>query len=326
MDILNPRDLRKKAETALRRGREPKKLIYTYAGITLAISLGVYLANLLLNQQISGIGGLSNLGTRAIFETIQQLLPVLAVFFSLCLDFGFLGGLLRISRGQYADHTDLKAGFQKFWPLFRLVLLESLLYFAVVFLAMQLASILFLLTPWAEPLITVLLPIYESGTMMPDEAMVMDAIVPMIPLLIFTGVVIIIMLLPVMFRLRMAFFCLLDDPKGRAMAAMRESNRMMRRRFVQMLKIDLNLWLYYAATAVIYLVLYADLILVLLEIPAPMDATVFALVLFLISSAIQFAVQVFLRPTAEITYLKVYDSLREKPRDNSVVLGNIFDM
>ena len=68
------------------------------------------------------------------------------------------------------------------------------------------------------------------------------------------------------------------------------------------------------------------LILVLLEIPAPMDATVFALVLFLISSAIQFAVQVFLRPTAEITYLKVYDSLREKPRDNSVVLGNIFDM
>jgi hypothetical protein len=25
-------------------------------------------------------------------------------------------------------------------------------------------------------------------------------------------------------------------------------------------------------------------------------------------------------------YLKVYDSLREKPRDNSVVLGNIFDM
>ena len=325
MDVLNARDLRKNAEMSLRRGREPKKLIYTFAGIALAVSLVVYLANLWLNHQISGIGGLSNLGTRAIFETVQQLLPISSVVISMCLDLGLLSGLMRISRGQYADHTDLKTGFRKFWPLVRLNLIQAAMYFAIAFLAMQLSSTIFLLTPWAEPLITVLMPIYESGNMYPDSAMVMDALEAMIPLLVFTGAVMLILLVPVMFRLRMASYCLLDDPNGRALAALRESNRMMRRRLVQMLKIDLNLWLYYAATVLITLVLYSDVILALLEIPVPIDATSFALVLYVVSSVLQFAVQVFLRPTAEVTFLKAYDSLREKPQDNGVVLGNICD-
>lgn len=326
MDILNPHELRKNAETSLRRGREPKKLIYSYAGISLAISLAVYLANLWLNQQISGIGGLSNLGTRAIFETVRQVLPMLSSVLSMCLNLGFLAGMMRISRGQYADQTDLKTGFRKIWPLFRLSILEALIYFAVAFLAMQLSGLLFMLTPWAEPLMAVLVPIYESGTIALDDALLMDAIDLIIPLLIFTGVVILVMLLPIMYRLRMSYFCLLDDPNGRALAAIRESNRMMRRRFIQMIKIDLSLWLYYAALVLMTLVLYADLILAMLGIPAPMDATVFALVLYVASAGVQFVTHVYLRPTAEIMYLKVYDALREKPQDSGVVLGNIFDM
>lgn len=326
MDILNPHDLRKNAEAALLRGREPKKLIFFYAGISLVISLCVYIANLWLNQQISGIGGLSNLGTRAIFETISQVLPMLSGLLSMCLNLGFLAGLMRISRGQYADQTDLKTGFRKFWPLFRLSLLEALIYFSVAFLAMQVGSLLFMLTPWAEPLIAVLLPIYESGSIAMDDAMLVDMLASMLPLLIFTGVVLLIMLLPVMFRLRMSYFCLLDDPKGQALAALRESNRMMHRRFGQMFKIDLSLWLYYAANAAALLMLYADLILAMLGVPVPVDATVFALLVYVASAALQFVIHVFLRPTAEVTYLKVYDALREKPQDSGVVLGNIFDM
>lgn len=326
MDILNPHELRKNAELSLRRGRDPKKLIYSYAGICLAISLAVYIANLWLNQQISGIGGLSNFGTRAIFETVSQVLPMLSSVLTMCLNLGFLAGLMRISRGQYADQTDLKTGFRKIWPLFRLSILEALIYFSVTFLAMQLSGLLFMFTPWAEPLMTVLVPIYESGTIALDDALLTDAIGLMIPLLIFTGLVMLVMLLPVMFRMRMSYFCLLDDPNGRALAAIRESTRMMRRRFLPMIKIDLSLWLYYAAQALMALVLYADLILAMLEIPVPMDATVFALVLYVASAGVQFVTHVYLRPTAEITYLKVYDALREKPQDSGVVLGNIFDM
>ena len=108
MDILNPQSLREQTLNALRRGREPKKVIYSYAGATLVISLLVTLLDVWLENQIAGTSGLSNLGTRAIFSTAQQAIPMLSSLAAMCLELGFLHGLMRISRGQYADHTDLK--------------------------------------------------------------------------------------------------------------------------------------------------------------------------------------------------------------------------
>jgi len=326
MEFLNANDLRQRAGQALRRGREPKKLILAYAGISLAISAAIFLLNLWLDTQISGTGGLRNLGTRAMFSTAQQAMPLLSSFVLMCLDLGFLGGLMRIARGQYADHTDLKVGFQKFWPLFRLVLIQALIYFAAAFLAMQLGSMLFLFTPWAEPLMEVLLPLYEAESLVLTDELVNELMGQMLPLFIFVGVLLLALLLPVLFRMRMAYFCLLEDTRGRAMAAIRESSRMMRGRFVQMLKIDLRLWLYYAATAAVTLVLYLDVILAMLGIAPPVSAQVFSAVVYFASAGVQFVCHMFLRPSAEITYLLAYDQLREKPADSGVVLGNIFDM
>ena len=326
MDTLNPKNLRQQAQTALRRGREPKKLIYTYAGITLAVGLIVLLADLWLNQQIEGTGGLGNLGTRTIFETVRQMLPIGSGVISLCLNLGFLGGMMRICRGQYADQTDLKAGFRKFWPLIRLSLLEALLILGVVFLAMQVGSTVVMFTPWAEPLMEVLMPIYETGTLTIEESQIGLLLRAMAPMLIIMGVLALVMLVPLLFRLRMANFFLLDDPRGKAMAAIRESNRIMKGRFLQMLKVDLSLWVYYAATIVMTLVLYSDLILALMGIPTPMDGEIFGITILLVSLVMQFGIQALLRPQAEATFLKAYDALREKKQDNTVVLGNIFDM
>lgn len=326
MEILNAKEIRRKADLALRRGREPKKLIYAYGGITLAISLAVFLANLWLEKQISGTGGLGNMGSRAILLTAQQAIPVLSSIAAMCLNLGFLGGLMRISRGQYADHTDLKAGFRKLWALIRLDMIQMLLYIAIGFLAMQVGSLLFSFTPWAGPLMEEIYPIYASGTMEIPVERAKELLEMMIPLLIVMGIVFVVILLPFLFRMRMALFFLLDDPRGRAMAAIRESNRIMRGRFGQMLKIDLRLWMYYLAQVAVMVVLWGDMILAMLGIPFPVDPALFAGVLFVVSLALQFANQVFLRPAAEVTYLTAYDALREKPADNGVVLGNIFDM
>lgn len=326
MDKLNPKDLRQKAQTALRRGREPKKLIYAFAGIHLAMTVVLYAANFWLDGQIANTGGLSNLGNRAIFSTLKQALPLLSGFLTLCLDLGFLAGMMRISRGQYADHTDLKTGFRKFWTLVRLSMLQSLLYFAIGFLALQAGSMLFMFTPWAEPLMEIITPLTMSETAVLDEAVIRELASHMGPLFIFIGVVFLIAIVPFLFRMRMAYFCLLDDPQGRALAAIRESNRMMRRRFFQMLKLDFSLWLYYAATLLTVVVLYGDLILALLGIDLGVSAQTLGLLAWLGSALIQFAATLFLRPQAEVTYLTVYDSLREREQDSGVVLGNIFDM
>lgn len=326
MDILNPSTLRDSANHALARGREPKKLVYAYAGIGLIISLLVTLADLWLDNQISGTGGLSNLGTRAIFSTAQQVIPFLSSIAAMCLELGYLAGMLRISRGQYADHTDLKTGFRKFWPLLRLTLLQGILYLALGILAVQLGAVIFSMTPWSDPLMEILYPIVMSGSTTIDEATVLQAYSLMGPMFAIVAVVYVIILIPFMHRMRMANYCLLDDPRGGAMAAIRASNKMMRRRFGSMLKIDLSNWLYYAATMVMMVVMYGDLILAVLGVSVPMDGLTFSLLVYGVSLALQFGIQVLLRNRAEATYVMAYEQLREKPREDGVVLGNIFDM
>lgn len=326
MDILNPQNLRKEADRALARGREPKKVLLAYVlGITglslLSLGLSELMGSLSADQ-----GGLSNLGTHAIYQTAQQVIPMLASFVAMCLELGYLGAMLRISRGQYADHTDLKVGFQKFWPLLRLTILQGLIFLGVGVLAVQLSSVVFAMTPWAQPVMDALVALEVTDPAMLTEADVLALLEVMGPMYIIAGIVYLALLIPVLFRLRLASYCLLDDPQGRALAALGTSNRLMRRRFLPMLKVDLSLWVYYLATAVMTVVMYLDLILALLGVQLPLEGKLFSLLVYLAALVMQFGIQYLLRSRVELTYLAAYDKLREKPRDSGVVLGNIFDM
>ena len=326
MENFNPRQLREKAQWTLNRGRDPKKVVYSYAGLSLVLSLLLTLVSLLLDNRIADTGGLSNLGTRAILSTVGQALPMLASFVAMCLELGYLHAMMRISRGQYADHTDLQMGFRHFWPLLRLVLLQGILYVAIAILAVQLSFTIFMVSPWAEPVMDVLMPLAEAGVTELDEATFLTLSAQMVPMLVLFCVVFLGLCIPFLYWFRMANFCLLDNPQAGALAAMRSSRKLMRRRFGAMLKIDLSLWPYYLATLVMNLVLWLDQILPMLNISVAMDPTVLYLVCYVAAVIMQFAIQITLRNRTETTYLLVYDSLREKPRDEGAVLGNIFDL
>lgn len=327
MDILNPRSLRDAASRALSRGRDPKKLVFSYAAIVFAVSLVMILGNIFLDHQISGTGGLGNLGTRAVFSTVQQLLPMVSALVAMCLEFGYLSGMMRIARGQYADHTDLKVGFQKFWPLLRLMLLLGMLLFFAGLLAFQAGSLIFAMTPWAEPVLELTTKISTMAPSAIDEQTVAQLMQMSIPMFVIVGIAYLFVLIPLIYRIRMAMFCLLDDPNGRAMAAIAASNRMMRRKFGAMLKIDLSLWLYYIAGVFVYVLMYSDLILALLGISVPLDPQIFSLLVYVAALALQFVIHITLRNKAEAVYLTAYDRLREKPKEGGpVTLGNIFDM
>jgi len=137
METLTPKYLKNQALMKLRRGRDPKKLVLWYAGAVVGLSLAINLINLWLDHQMGSQGGLSNMGNVAIFATVQQSLPLVVSLVTMCLNLGYLSGMMRITRGQYADHTDLKAGFPLFWPMLRMTILLGFAYFAVIFLAFQ---------------------------------------------------------------------------------------------------------------------------------------------------------------------------------------------
>ena len=321
-----------KAETdrALRRANDPRKVILAYAGITVLLSALLTLANALLSDRIAGTGGLANFGIRSILSTAQSVLPMIQSIALLCLEFGYLHATLRISRGQYADHTDLKVGFHRFGAIIRLTMWQYFLIFSVTMMLFYLSMQIFILTPWADPLLDLLTPLVtEAGAnaaALMDEAMMDQALQMMVPMLVIYGIVCCVVLIPILYGFRMANYVLLDDPNGRAFAALRTSKQMMRRNKFRLFKLDLSFWWYYGLVALATAISYGDAILPMLGIQLPFNETIGFYLFYFLYLAMLFAIYYFLRNPMAVAYAKAYDSLREKPADNGVVLGNIFDL
>ena len=321
-----------KAETdrALRRANDPRKVILAYAGITVLLSALLTLANALLSDRIAGTGGLANFGIRSILSTAQSVLPMIQSVALLCLEFGYLHATLRISRGQYADHTDLKVGFHRFGAIIRLTMWQYFLIFSITMMLFYLSMQIFILTPWADPLLDLLTPLVtEAGAnaaALMDEAMMDQALQLMVPMLVIYGIVCCVVLIPILYGFRMANYVLLDDPNGRAFAALRTSKQMMRRNKFRLFKLDLSFWWYYGLVALATAISYGDAILPMLGIQLPFNETIGFYLFYFLYLAMLFAIYYFLRNPMAVAYAKAYDSLREKPADNGVVLGNIFDL
>ena len=330
MLIPSVRAIKAETDRALCRARDPQKLILGYAGFTVLLTSLLSVANALLSNRIAGTGGLANFGIRSVLSTAQSTLPMIQSVILLCLEFGYLHAILRLSRGQYADHTDLKVGFRRFGAIVRLNILQYFLIFSITMVLFYFSMQLFLLTPWADPLLDLLTPLVSTaGTdaaALMDEATMQLALQHMVPMLILYGIICCLVLIPLFFRFRMATYVLLDDPRGKAFAALKTSVRLMKRNGFRLFRLDLGFWWYYLLILLASLVGYGDMILNLMGIPLPFNATVSYFLFFFLYLAMLFAIYYFLRNRVEIAYAKAYDAIRDKPVDDGVVLGNIFDL
>lgn len=326
MDIRNIRALKEDALRALNRGRDPQKLVLYYSAATALLAAVLTVINYLLSREMSGLGGLSNLGTNMMLSTGQTLLPFVQTFLLLGLEFGYLYGMMRITRGQYADHTDLKMGFHKFGPILRLMLLQGLIVAGLCVALIYPIMSLYLISPWGEPLIELLTPIAASGNLVMDEATTLQAYELMIPMLVIFAIVYCAILIPIAYRFRMANYALLDDPRAGAFAALRASAKMMRRNCLNLFKLDLSLWWFYLLNALVSLLCYGDMILPMLGIELPINATLSYYLFYALYLVGLFLINYFLRNSVEATYIVAYDSIHEKPEDQGIVLGNIFEI
>lgn len=332
MKLPTIRELKADASHAYRRARDPKKLILAFAGIHILAAALLTVANQWLGTQIEGTGGLSNFGIRSILSTAMNVLPYAQMVVVMCLNFGYLHAILRMARGRYADHTDLKVGFRRFFPFLRLSLLQSVRYLALALVVFYASMLVFLNTSWSDPLVNILMPVIESAGTTTDVLSLMDAVTldlayqALTPMFILFVVLYGIFAIPMYYRLRMSAYILLDDPKGRAMEAMRKSTQMMRGNKFQLFKLDLSYWWYYLLLTLASLISYGDMLLPLLGISLPINETVAFYLFYFVYLAALFAIYYFLRNPVEITYAKAYDSIVEKPQDDGVVLGSIFDV
>lgn len=332
MDIRNRKELKTFAAQRLEQARDEKRIVLIYGGLVLGLSVLVTLVNFLLGLQISQTGGLGNMGTRTMLSAMQTTLPILQSVVVLCIELGYIAAMLRIARGQYASPKNLRLGFDRFWPLLRLTLLKALIFLGIGIACVYAASILFLLTPLSKSAMEIMMPlvsqtsIMDSGLIL-DDATYYQLLSAMTPVLVIFCLVYCVAAAPIAYQYRMADYVLIDRPASGALTALRESRKMMRGNRLNLFRLDLELWWYYAAILGTVAVCYGDMLLPMLGITFPWSDTVSYFLFFLLSLGLQFAVYYFLRNRVEVIYALAYDAVKpEEKKDNGVVLGNIFNM
>lgn len=319
MTTLDTGAIRKKAGDQLACApHNPKKLALIYAGAALGVSLVITALDLLLLRGIGTTGGLSGLGMRSVLETVRQVLQYIQALVLPFWSFGFLFTALAMARGGDNRPAGLLEGFLRFGPVLRLQLLQGFLYFGVGLFCVYVGSFLFYLTPLASDMMELLEPIIlEGGT--PEQIQQAIAQIPaeqltqaMWPALVVAGALGAVVLIPLHYRLKLASFFVMDEPRMGAMLAMIASARYMRKNRLKWFRLELSYWWYYAGLLLAALVCYGDMLLPLIGVELPMSGDAAWLLFYVLGALTQFLLDWQTRSRVQTAYALAYDELRQQ--------------
>ena len=311
---------------------QQKRIVTIFAGITVLSALLVTAINYVLSLQIAQTTGLSSMGLRSILSTIQSVLPIVQSIALMCLELGYTSAMLRIARGQYASPNGLRLGFDRFSSLMRCLILQWIIYMGVGIAAFYAAMMIFLHTPFGERLMESVAPyiqdtsLISSGAYLLDEAAQAQISEATTPLLVIFGILCLVILVPILYRFRMADYVIIDKPGIGGLAALRESRMIMKGNCLKLFRLDLSLWWYHLLTALTLALCYGDVILSFLGIEVGIHPDVLYYGFYAIYLTVQFAIAYGLRNRVDVSYALAYEQLRPKEAETSAVLGNIFQM
>lgn len=317
MNIRSRSAIHEVAGRALDRAPYTKKAVIIYTAVCCGLSLFATIISAFLSDRISGTGGLSNMGLRAVLSTGQSVLPLIQLIVSACLGLGYHILMLTITRGYDTTPRTLLQGFRHFGPLLRSMLLQGFVYCGLAFAATYGSSFLFLMTPLSVNFTKIMEPlaasmtVLDSGIML-DEATLLAASEAMLPMFWILIPVFLALFIPVFYGFRMVNFCLAEDPRKGALAAMRKSRFLMRRNRTALFRLDLTMWWYYAGSVLVTLLCYGDVLLPMAGVTFPWSDTVSFYLFYLLSIALQILVNYFAMNRVYAAYALAYDALQDQ--------------
>jgi len=330
MIIPSTKILKKNAAERVAASKNAQQVVLVYIGIVTLAAVLVTIVNYTLNLQINQSGGLGNMGLRSMLSTIQTVLPIVQGAALMCLELGYTSAMLRVFREQYISIRSMKLGFSRFWLLLRTVIFKGFLYMILSVAAFWISMQIFLLTPLSEPVIQIIEPLAADPSFSPEQLMelpIMEQLSgAMLPMLLLFGAVYLAMCIPIGYSLRLVNYIIIDKPGISALAAMIESKDMMRGSRMRLFKLDLSLWWWYLLSVLVGLVSYADMLLPMVGVTLPFAGDIAYFLFYALGLISQFALFFLLRNRVEVIYAQVYEARRPKPKNDGVVLGNIFQM
>ena len=317
MEKLNGKKIIAQARDRLQ-GVNTRPLVLLHTGVTVGAALVIMLLQYVLAEGIGNTGGLSGMGIRSILETGQLVLQwantLLLPFWSL----GFLYVALLWAREKQADKKDLLAGFHRIGPCLGLMLNRAVLTIIVMIVCINVSSVLYMMTPAASGILE-LAGSYSNTEQLYgylyslDSAQVMALFQTMIPMLVICCVLAAVLLIPLLYRFRMAELVILDQKGIRGIGAMILSAALLRRRRWQLFKLDLRFWWYYGLKILCAVLMDFGPLL-------PIEGDFAYIVTYALYLVALFGIEVCFRPRVETAYACAYEKLKEmNPIEQKIV-------
>lgn len=289
--MLKVSELHNQANARLENAGNPKRLALIHTAIALGASFLLTLINYLLSLGIADTGGLDGVGTRTLLSTAQAMLE-LAVMLALPFwQLGIFYAALRWAKGEGAEFSDLLQGFRRLGSAIGLLILRSILFIALTVIVMNVSTFVFMMTPFTEPLMEVFEPMMEQAftpeqlaELLTPELMA-SATRAAIPLLIISGVLFILVAIPVFYRTRFADFALMEGLTcGKAMI---QSFTVTKGSCWQVAKLDVSFWWFYLLQMLSVALCNADLALTYLGVSLPVSGVAATLLFYALGSICQ---------------------------------------
>ena len=305
--------------------KDYRRLVMIHTGVTVAFALVSILLQFVLAEGIGNTGGLSGMGMRSVLETAQLVLQwantLLLPFWSL----GFFYVALLWAREAQADKRDLLAGFHRVGPYLGLMLNRAILTILVLVVSINISSVIYMMTPAADRILELAESFGNTDQMYDylyslDMEQIMVLLRSMIPMMVIGCVLASVLLIPLLYRFRMAEYVILDQKGIRGIGAMILSAALLRRRRWQLFKLDLRFWWYYGLKLLCTVLLYGDMILETVGVVLPVGSGMAYVLTYVLYLGGLFAVEISFRPRVETAYACAYEQLKEmNPIEQKIV-------
>lgn len=288
-----------------------KRLALISAGVVVAANVLLLLLHSLINNMMVDAVGIASLGKRSAMITAQNILQLVVAVLSPFWTYGFYRVAMDLARKETPQTDTLLSGFRCFLPLLRLMLLEWLIAMGMTIAASWAATMTFMMTPWATDIIEDISPALAEAEKLTDPAAMAELMEPVLmemlqklwPMYLLVVVAVCVLLIPWLYRLRLAPYHILDG-ETRARTAMRQSRYEMHGNCLAMFRLDLRWWWYYG------LLILAAVPLYIYDFIGGGQTTLWVIVL--LSYSVQLVVQWQLLPRVQTSYALAYDTLKRK--------------
>lgn len=287
----------------------PRRLILLHTGAALGASVLLTVLNFILSRSLGAATGLAAIDKRTMLVTAQSVLSLLLTLALPFWELGFTRASLLLARQEAATPKTLLEGFRRFGPALRLMLLRGLFVGMLGFFCLQIASVLYVFSPFGQGLMTQMEQLLESDLLATSDPAALEALLPsLMPMYILAGVLLIGLLIPLFYRFRLADLAIMDDRTG-ALAALQLSAKAMKGKALPFFKLDLSFWWYYLLMALAAAVAYGDVALSWLNVPINADVSYF--LFYGLSIFLQLFIAWRFTATVQTTYATAYLTLRE---------------